>query len=612
MTRPLHPSACPCCNPGLMRLSEAFLMPRRMFLLGAGSFAAAVVLGGKADAQSGPPEQAGIAQKSRFADAIYINATVVTVNDKQPTAEAVAVKGGKILAVGNRSTIYALKGPTTQVFDLKGRTMVPGFIDAHGHLFMQGIAAAVADLLPPPDGPVDNIPKLQEKLKAWSQTRAAAKLGWIVGNGYDDTQLQEKRHPTRQELDVISTTVPILALHQSGHLATINSKALEMAKITAATPDPTGGVIRRQAGSQEPNGVLEESATILVLDVFAKTAQIKAEDALSLVQQGVKIYIRNGFTTAQEGRSSKAGYDVLKAAATANSLPIDVAVYPDYVMSRDAHTWGMSSAYTNHLRLAGIKISTDGAVQGYTAWLSKPFYKQPAGQPADYRGYGALTDAQLSDRLESAYKNNVQALIHGNGDAAIDQIIMTVRKATDKYGQGDRRTVLIHGQTVREDQLDESKKLGIFPALFPSHVFYWGDIHRELSLGPERAARISPTRSVLNRGMKVTIHADAPVVVPSAMRMMWTAVNRRTRTNFVLGKDQALTPLEALKAQTLWSAYQHFEENQKGSIEVGKLADLAVLSANPLTVDPMTIKDIEVVETIKQGKSVYKAGSSTT
>ena len=607
MTRPLHPAACPCCNPGLMLLSEAFLMPRRMFLLGAGSFAAAVALGGKADAESVPPEQSQVAQGSRFADAIYINATVVTVNDKQPTAEAVAVKGGKILAVGDRRTISALKGSTTQVFDLKGRTMVPGFIDAHGHIFMQGIAAAVADLLPPPDGSVDSIPKLQEKLRAWSQTPAAARLGWIVGNGYDDTQLQEQRHPTREELDAVSTEVPILAMHQGGHLASINSKALELAKITAATPDPTGGVIRRQAGSQEPNGVLEESATILVLDVFSKTAQINAKDALNLVEQGVKVYIRYGFTTAQEGRSSKAGYDALRASAATNSVPIDVAVYPDYVNARDAHTWGMSPTYTNHVRLAGVKISTDGSVSGYTAWMTQPFYKQMPGQPADYRGYAALTDAQLMDRVDSAYKNNVQAIIHGNGDAAIDQIIMTVRKATEKYGKSDRRTVLIHGITVREDQLDACKELGIFSALFPSQTFYSGDWYRERSLGPERAARSSPTRSVLNRGMKVTIHADAPVIVPNAMRMLWSAVNRRTRSGFVLGKDQALTPLEALKAQTIWSAYQHFEEDQKGSIEVGKLADFAVLSANPLTVDPMTIKDIEVLETIKEGKSIYKA-----
>lgn len=590
-----------------MLLSEAFLMPRRMFLLGAGSFAAAVALGGKAEAVPPPQNPSQLAQGNRFADAIYINATVITVNDNQPTAAAVAVRGGRILAVGDRRTVEALRGNTTQVFDLQGKTMVPGFIDPHGHLFMQGIAATVADLLPAPDGTVNTIAALQEKIRVWGQTPAATQLGWIVGNGYDDTQLQEQRHPTREELDAISTEVPILAIHQSGHMGAVNSKALEMANMTAATPDPTGGVIRRQAGSNEPNGVLEESAMLAILGVFSKTAQIDADDALGLVQQGVKAYSRHGFTTAQEGRSSKAGYDALLAAAATDSLPIDVAVYPDYVNAPDAHAWGMSSTYTNHLRLAGIKISTDGSVQGYTAWLSQPFYKQPAGQPADYRGYAALTDEQLIDRVDSAYQNNVQALIHGNGDAAIDQIMMAVRKATEKYGQGERRTVLIHGQTVREDQLDACKELGIVPALFPAHAFYWGDWHREMTLGPERAARISPTRSVLNRGMKVTIHTDAPVVLPNAMRTMWSAVNRRTRTDFVLGADQALTPLEALKAQTIWSAYQHFEEDQKGSIEVGKLADFAILSGNPLTVDPMTIKDIEVLETIKEGKSIYKA-----
>jgi predicted amidohydrolase YtcJ len=220
-----------------------------------------------------------------------------------------------------------------------------------------------------------------------------------------------------------------------------------------------------------------------------------------------------------------------------------------------------------------------------------------------------LTDEQLIDRLDNAYKHNIQAIIHANGDASIDQIIMAVRQATEKYGPADRRTVLIHGQTVREDQLDEMKKLGIFPALFPAHTFYWGDWHREVTLGPERAARISPTRSVLNRGMKVTIHTDSPVVLPHATRTIWSAVNRRTRSNFLLGEDQRLTPLEALKALTIWSAYQYFEQDSKGSIEVGKLADFAILSDNPLTVEPMTIKDIQVLATIKEGKTIYKAAS---
>jgi predicted amidohydrolase YtcJ len=575
-------------------------------LLGTGAFAAAVGLSGQSQATPNPHSSL-ISQKSEIADRIYLNASVVTVNDSQPNAEAVAVKDGRILAVGERAAIERVKGKSTQIIDLQGKTMVPGFIDPHGHFFQQGVAAAVADLLPPPDGDVDSIAKLQDKLRAWGETPAAKRLGWIVGNGYDDSQLKEHRHPTRQELDAVSTEIPIVVIHQSGHLTAANSKGLKLAGITAATQNPAGGVIRRQAGSNEPDGVLEENAAYLALAALVKTARIDAKDPLNLVQKGAEIYVRYGFTTAQEGRANKAVYDAIRSAAATSSLPIDVAVYPDYVMHPDAHTWGMSRTYTNRVRLAGIKLSADGSPQGRTAWLTQPYFKPPEGQPADYRGYAVLSDEQIIDRMDNAYKHNIQAMIHGNGDASIDQIIMAVRKATENYGVADRRTVLIHGQTVREDQLDAMKNLGIFPALFPAHTFYWGDWHREVTLGPERASRISPTRSALNRGMKVTIHTDSPVVLPHATRTIGSAVNRRTRSGFVLGADQRLTPLEALKALTIWSAYQHFEEDQKGSIEIGKLADFAILSDNPLTVDPAKIQDIKVVETIKEGKTVYKA-----
>jgi predicted amidohydrolase YtcJ len=596
---------CSCCNPAIDFLSQVFLWRQQFALTGVGSFAAAIAL--SEPSQAVPKPNLPLGKKKAIADKIYVNANVITVNDAQPSAEAIAVQEGKILAVGDRSTIEALKGPSTQMIDFQGKTVVPGFIDPHGHLFNQGIAATVADLLPAPDGDVDSIAKLQDKLRAWSQTPAAKGVGWILGNGYDDSQLKEQRHPTRQDLDAVSTEIPILAIHQSGHLVAVNSKALELAGITATTPTPPGGVIRRQADSNEPDGVLEENATFLAFNALFKTAKIGPNTPLNLVQKGAELYARYGFTTAQEGRANKAIYDAIQAAGAAGSLPIDVAVYPDYVWHPDAHTWGMSRTYTNRVRLAGIKLSADGSPQGRTAWLTQPYFKPPEGQPADYRGYGVLTDEELIERVDSAYKNNLQTIIHSNGDASMDQFIMAVRKATEKYGEADRRPVLIHGQTVREDQLDEMKKLGIFPALFPAHVFYWGDWHREVTLGPDRAARISPTRSVLKRGMKVTIHTDAPVVLPHATRTIWSAVNRRTRSNFQLGQDQCLTPIEALKALTIWAAYQHFEEASKGSIEVGKLADFAVLSDNPLTVDPMTITDITVLETIKEGKTIYKA-----
>lgn len=598
-------ASCPCCNPAISKLAEVFLSRRQLMLLGTGAFLT-TILADRSPAIPIPNNPLSI-PKTIEPDTIYLNGNVVTVNDAYPKAEAVAVKDGLILAVGDRQKIEILKGKTTQIIDLQGKTLVPGFIDPHGHLFQQGLASVVADLLPPPDGDVDTIAKLQDKLKTWAKTSTSKKIGWIIGIGYDDSQLEEKRHPTRQDLDAVSKEIPIVALHQSGHLAAVNSKCLELAGITANTPNPAGGIIRRETGTNEPNGVLEENASYLVFTVLIKTAKIDAKDSLNLVIKGAEFYASYGFTTAQEGRASKSIYEAIRAAGSTGSLPIDIAVYPDYVVHRDAHTWDMSRTYTNRVRLAGVKLSTDGSPQGRTAWLSKPYYQPPEGQSADYKGYGVLTDEQLIDRIDSGYKNNIQIIIHGNGDAAIDQIIMAISKATEKYGQGDRRPVLIHGQTVREDQLDEMKKLGIFPALFPAHVFYWGDWHREVTLGKERAARISPVRSALNRGMKVTIHTDSPVVLPHATRTMWSAINRRTRTDFVLGEDQRLTPLEALKALTIWAAYQHFEEKQKGSIEVGKLADFAILSDNPLTVDSMTIKDITVLETIKEGKTVYKA-----
>jgi predicted amidohydrolase YtcJ len=600
-----HSSTCPCCNPALTILGEGLLLSRRFFLLGTGAFLTTIALG--ESSHSAQPDNTQVANKTPFADVIYLNGIVITVNDQQPQAEAVAVQNGRILAVGTKSKIEALKGKNTQIVDLKGKTLVPGFIDPHGHLFQQGLASVVADLLPPPDGTVDNIAKLQEKLKNWETTVNVKEFGWIVGNGYDDSLLKEGRHPTREDLDAVSTEVPIIIIHQSGHLGVLNSKGLEQLGINANTKNPAGGIIRRRAGSNEPNGVLEENAFYLSLSGFIKNAKIDPQTPLNLVRKGAEIYASYGFTTAQEGRANKNIYEAIQSASKTGSLPIDIAIYVDYVAHPDIHTWGVSRTYTNRVRLAGAKLTFDGSPQGRTAWLSQPYYQVPEGQSKDYKGYGVLTDEQAIERVGSAYKNNIQVINHGNGDASIDQFIMAVGKATEKYGKGDRRSVLIHGQTVREDQLDQIQELDIFPALFPAHVFYWGDWHREVTLGSERAARISPMRSALKRGMKATIHTDSPVVLPHATRTMWSAVNRRTRSNFVLGEDQSLTPLEALKAMTIWSAYQHFEEDQKGSIEVGKLADLVILSENPLTVDPMTIKDIAVLETIKEGKTIYKA-----
>nr|WP_175597138.1 amidohydrolase [Peristeroidobacter soli] len=545
------------------------------------------------------------------ADVIYSGGTVVTVNDLQPEAEAVAIKAGKIIAVGYRDEVMKLKADQTKLVDLDGATLLPGFIDPHGHVFNTGIQAVSANLLPAPDGAVNDIPALQATLKAWAAQngRITGQYGWIVGFGYDDAQLKEQRHPTREDLDLVSTELPVVIVHQSGHLGVMNSKALQMLSLTAASKNPPGGTIRRKDGSQEPDGVLEENAFFGPL--FGLMSKLGPDANTALFAAGVKLYKSFGYTTAQEGKASLGSAATMEAVAKSGNLDIDVVAYPDITVGAQAMKapW-LSRSYTQHFRIGGIKLTLDGSPQGKTAWLSKPYYKVPAGRSADYRGYPAFSDEQVNGFVEQAFQKGWQVLAHVNGDAAIDQFISAVRAAEAKQGMADRRPVAIHAQTAREDQVQAFHDLGIMPSFFPMHTYYWGDWHRDSVLGPERAANISPLGWARQRNMIFTSHHDAPVAMPDPMRVLHATVNRVTRSGQVLGPAHRVSPLVALKAHTLWSAYQHFEEKSKGSIEVGKLADFVILDRNPLEGDPMTIDKIKVMETIKEGKSVFRREST--
>jgi predicted amidohydrolase YtcJ len=571
-----------------------------------GLFCALVPLLAVFPAAAQEPQAAGT-----FADAIYTGGDIVTVNELQPQAEAVAVKDGLILAVGYRDEVMKWKGAETRVVDLGGNTLAPGFVDPHGHVFQTGIQAVSANLLPRPDGGVNDIPELQAALKSWAGQNQAltARFGWIVGFGYDDAQLKEQRHPTRADLDQVSTELPVVIVHQSGHLGAMNSKALEILGLDAGTKNPPGGVIRRQDGSQEPDGVLEENAFFSQL--FGLMGKLSPDANEALFKAGVDLYKRFGYTTAQEGKGSLASVATMEAVAGSGKLDIDVVAYPDITVGLEAMKapW-LSRTYSGHFRLGGIKLTLDGSPQGKTAWLTAPYYKVPAGQKPDYRGYAAFSDADVDGFIDQAFKNNWQVLAHVNGDAAVDQFIKAVRAAEAKYGMADRRPVAIHAQTARLDQIDAFKALGIIPSLFPMHTYYWGDWHRDSVLGPDRAVNISPTGWAIERGMVFTSHHDAPVAMPDALRVISATVTRVTRSGQVLGPEHRTSALVALKAHTLWSAYQHFEEKSKGSIEVGKIADFVVLDSNPLTVDPMRIADIKVVETIKEGETVYRRAAT--
>ena len=438
------------------------------------------------------------------ADAIYTGGDIVTVNELQPQAEAIAVKDGRILAVGYRDEVMKLKGEQTRITDLAGRTLVPGFIDPHGHVFNTGIQAISANLLPRPDGGVNNIPELQAALKAWTEQnlKLTDSYGWIVGFGYDDAQLKEQRHPTRDDLDQVSTELPVVIVHQSGHLGVMNSKALEILGLNADTKNPPGGVIRRKQGTQEPDGVLEENAFFAQL--FGLMSKLSPDANKALFSAGVSLYKSFGYTTAQEGKGSLDSVATMEAVAKSGKLDIDVVAYPDITVGVDAMKapW-LSRSYSDHFRIGGIKLTLDGSPQGKTAWLTKPYFKVPAGQPADYHGYSAFTDQQVNGFVEQAFKNNWQILAHVNGDAAIDQYINAVRAAEKKYGMADRRPVAIHAQTARLDQVEQFKALGIIPSFFPMHTFYWGDWHRDSVLGADRATNISPTGWAIERNMIV-------------------------------------------------------------------------------------------------------------
>ena len=559
-----------------------------------------------------PPSAAA---QSAAADAIYSNGKIITVDDDSPKATAVAIKDGKIIYVGDMRGAKPLMAEATRQIDLQGKVMVPGFVDAHGHVVNAGIQAASANLLSAPDGPVNNFGQLVDTIKAWEKTPKGAefmdKTGWLLGFGFDDSQLDEQVFPTAEVLEQVSQDKPLLIIHQSSHFGVFNRKALELAGITDCRKEVAGGSIRCEADGQTPNGVLEENAFFGALAVFQ--AGIDEAYNLDLFRQGMQSFARFGYTTAQEGRAFAPTVVTAETKAAQGPLPIDVALYVDYtakdLIKESAYYSGSGYdgiGYKNGLRIAGVKLTVDGSPQGKTAWLSQPYFVPPEGQGEDYVGYPAMTAEQVDREVMDAFANDRQVLAHCNGDAAIDRYLDAVQKAVQEHGLKDRRNVLIHGQTLRKDQIGRLKELDVMPSLFPMHTFYWGDWHKESVLGPERAAYISPTRDVLDAGMIFSSHHDAPVANPDSMRVLAATVTRVTRSGEVLGPDQRVTPYEGLKAITIWPAYQHFEENEKGSIEVGKQADFAILSADPLTVDPLTIADIKVLETINDGETVFR------
>ncbi|MYV99630.1 amidohydrolase [Streptomyces sp. SID3343] len=554
--------------------------------------------------------------RAQAADVIFHGGEIETVADgpgpRAARPEAVAVRGERIVFVGDLAeALTHWQGPTTRLYDLAGAALLPGFIDPHGHVIGTGLQSTVADLLGEPDGDVGDIDAIKRKLSEFADSEVGQRSAWIIGFGYDDSRLDGKKHPTRADLDEVSTERPVLAIHQSFHLGAVNSKGLELLGYNARVKDPPGGVIRRGDMSVlpfgEPDGVLEETAFSPASDLAI--AGIAPQDTARFLDRGLKAAAGFGFTTVQEGAASLNVLDALReiAQGTPGGLPMDVVVYVKAQEAIDEpHRIRVSPDYTNGLRAAGIKLVLDGSPQGRTAWLREPYKTPPETEDKEYVGYPTLKEEVAHAQVMAGYEHDWQVIAHVNGDAAIAQFIRAVEAAVDAFGASpDRRTTGIHCQIAGRDQIGKFRELGIIPSFFSMHTFYWGDWYYETVLGPVRAVDISPAQWALEHGMIYTSHHDAPVARPSSIAILSSQVTRITRSGETLGAHQCVSGLDAVKSITINAAHQYGETRDKGSIEVGKLADLVILSANPATVPGEEIQNITIVETIKAGRTVH-------
>lgn len=531
---------------------------------------------------------------------VFINARVLTVNHDNDIAEAVSIRNGIIEAVGSNQSINALIDNDTLVSDLTGNTLVPGFIDAHSHFPSSGLAAVSVNLRSPPVGEILSIEDIRQALLG--QIKSTDTDSWIIGFGYDDSLLMEQRHPTRFELDQLSSEIPIYLWHSSGHIGVTNSAGLAKLGFDDHSEAPRGGVLGRDAQNGKLNGLLQEQAA---LPLGKLTEDLSLLEYYRILQTASDDYSRWGITTANSGAANTLLLKALSWAARLRLLPFRIVVLPrhDGLGSQILNGQFMpDDLNSDWFQVGAVKLVADGSPQGYTAFLTEPYFKPPPGQP-DYRGFPGIEQSDLIDIVSKYRAAGIQLAIHGNGDAAIDNIIEAVR-LSGQVNADDARTILIHAQMSRTDQLDDMLALGITPSFFNSHTYYWGDVHSKNAMGAERVATISPAGSADNIGLRFSFHSDAPVTPISPLQLIWSGANRETLAGNMLGASERVSIMRALRAVTIDAAWQIFQDSNRGSIEVGKHADLVILEGDLLS-DKQAIRQRRILQTIVAGKTSF-------
>ena len=526
---------------------------------------------------------------------LYFGGPIHTVDPSDRTVEAMLIDQGWIVAVGDEDALRR-QAPRAREVDLGGRAVVPGFIDAHGHFPGEGVYASLRDLNSPPIGTVEDIDGLVAQLRdEAAQTRRGK---WVVGLGYDDTLLAEGRHPTRHDLDKVSAEHPVAAIHISGHLTALNSVALNELGLSSETPDPPGGRIRREAGGLTPDGVLEETAS----EAVQRTLLPGPIGSLGMVWAANQRYAEAGVTTTQSGLTPEGLLTTLSWLGRLGLLRSRLVIWPDEhaaeaMIAGDYRPPRVSPA---KVQLGAVKLLADGSIQGYTGYLREPYTVPPEDDP-EYRGAPRQAPEALTAQVVALHTAGMQLAIHGNGDAAIDNILDAIAAAQAAHPRDDARHIIVHAQLADIAQLDRMAELGVTPTFFAQHTHYWGDRHRTLFLGPERAERLDPVASAAARGLHPTVHADVPILPMDPLELMAVAMTRQTRSGVVLGEGERLGAVAALRAVTADVAWQQHLDD-RGQLAAGMRADFVVLSASPLQHDPASLV---VEQTVVGGEVVF-------
>lgn len=531
-------------------------------------------------------------------DKLFYNGSIITMeggnSDVKP--QAVLVRDGRIAYVGSLDAAQNYASSDVCYVDLKGMCLMPSFIDPHSHIVMSGQMSAYADL-----SECESFAELISEIRSYIKKHKIAGGQPVLGFGYDHNFMKENRHPDKTVLDQVSKNIPIMIMHVSGHLCCVNSAMLKLAGIAPHAPNPDGGIYGRMPDGKELNGYAEEAA----MYPFQKMIKLPEEsEMMEMMSKSQEAYLKNGVTTAQDGASGIKEIQILEKMAQGNKLKLDVIAYP--VMGAEGTEIMRSKGdkyrnYQNRFKIGGYKLILDGSPQGRTAWMTKPY----SGSDDGYCGYPWMTDASVVENVQQALQEGRQILAHCNGDAAGDQFLDAYEKGIQELKiKENLRPVMIHCQTARKDQLYRMAEIGMIASIFVGHVWYWGDVHRK-NLGTVRGEYISPVRDAIECGLVVNFHQDTPVTKPDMLHSVWCAVNRISRSGKIIGADQRICTYDALKAVTINAAYEYFEEESKGSIKAGKRADLIILDRSPLGVNPMEIKNIQVMETIKDGITVF-------